>query len=236
MPFFLLPATVEAPAAIGCLTRLYAASAIETADGWALQIGNKIVPFDDHLAKSFDDKLSNPVVKDMFSIRYTPGEIRPVTVENEDPGRIRIESLFAATYPKNDLVQIDFAGQNIRVHRKVAEAFSRVAKRLEPGRRKYADFLRPLGGTISDRKIAGTNRTSTHAYGIAIDLNPARAHYWRWSAGRWQNKIPQSLVDAFEAEGFIWGGRWAHFDTMHFEYRPELLDAKCYDAARPQSP
>jgi len=29
---------------------------------------------------------------------------------------------------------------------------------------------------------------------------------------------------------FIWGGRWYHFDTMHFEYRPELLDASCYPA------
>ena len=37
-------------------------------------------------------------------------------------------------------------------------------------------------------------------------------------------------VDAFEAEGFIWGGRWYHFDTMHFEYRPELLDGSCYSA------
>ena len=30
-------------------------------------------------------------------------------------------------------------------------------------------------------------------------------------------------VDAFEAEGFIWGGRWYHFDSLHFEYRPELI-------------
>jgi hypothetical protein len=30
-------------------------------------------------------------------------------------------------------------------------------------------------------------------------------------------------VDIFERHGFIWGGKWGHFDTMHFEYRPELL-------------
>ena len=42
-------------------------------------------------------------------------------------------------------------------------------------------------------------------------------------------------VDAFEAEGFIWGGRWLHYDTMHFEYRPELLDADCR-GSRPQAP
>ena len=30
-------------------------------------------------------------------------------------------------------------------------------------------------------------------------------------------------VEAFEAEGFIWGGKWSEFDLMHFEYRPELI-------------
>ena len=24
---------------------------------------------------------------------------------------------------------------------------------------------------------------------------------------------------------FVWGGRWWHYDTMHFEYRPEII---CY--------
>jgi hypothetical protein len=35
--------------------------------------------------------------------------------------------------------------------------------------------------------------------------------------------MPREIVDAFERHGFIWGGRWYHYDTMHFEYRPELL-------------
>ena len=30
-----------------------------------------------------------------------------------------------------------------------------------------------------------------------------------------------------EKHGFIWGGRWYHYDTMHFEYRPELLVPAC---------
>jgi hypothetical protein len=30
-------------------------------------------------------------------------------------------------------------------------------------------------------------------------------------------------VEVFERHGFIWGGKWNHYDTMHFEYRPELL-------------
>lgn len=47
-----------------------------------------------------------------------------------------------------------------------------------------------------------------------------------------QEKIPTPPAEsapAAEAEvkierhGFIWGGRWYHYDTMHFEYRPEMI-------------
>jgi hypothetical protein len=31
------------------------------------------------------------------------------------------------------------------------------------------------------------------------------------------------VIRIFEEEGFIWGGKWAMYDTMHFEYHPELL-------------
>jgi hypothetical protein len=31
------------------------------------------------------------------------------------------------------------------------------------------------------------------------------------------------VIKIFEEYGFIWGGNWALIDTMHFEYRPELL-------------
>ena len=37
--------------------------------------------------------------------------------------------------------------------------------------------------------------------------------------------IVHAIIAIFESEGFIWGGRWWHYDTMHFEYRPEIL---CY--------
>ncbi len=40
---------------------------------------------------------------------------------------------------------------------------------------------------------------------------------------RYRNRMPLEIVEIFERHGFIWGGRWYHYDTMHFEYRPELL-------------
>ncbi|MCG3705331.1 M15 family metallopeptidase [Aliarcobacter butzleri] len=53
------------------------------------------------------------------------------------------------------------------------------------------------------------------------------SNYWQWDEKdgkiEYKNKIPLEIVEIFEKYGFIWGGRWYHFDTMHFEYRPELL-------------
>jgi len=61
-----------------------------------------------------------------------------------------------------------------------------------------------------------------------IDINVKYSAYWRWNKGkyRYRNSIPYAIVKAFEDNGFIWGGKWYHYDTMHFEYRPELLHMK----------
>ena len=56
---------------------------------------------------------------------------------------------------------------------------------------------------------------------------------WKWvkpdADGKrpYRNRFPLEVVEVFERHGFIWGGKWAHFDTMHFEYRPELLHPAC---------
>ena len=110
-----------------------------------------------------------------------------------------------------------------------------MAGRLEPLRDRpdVGPYVRELGGTFHWRTIANTERLSPHAFGIAIDLNPARSAYFEWTP-TWSGTYPMEIVEAFEKEGFIWGGRWAHFDTMHFEYRPELLDPSCYEGDRTQ--
>ena len=46
--------------------------------------------------------------------------------------------------------------------------------------------------------------------------------------------VPLPVVEAFEAEGFIWGGKWYHYDTMHFEYRPELMTLDKAKSALPK--
>jgi len=107
--------------------------------------------------------------------------------------------------------------------------------------RSIAAWVDDLAITYSyvDRGIAGSQTRSQHAWGMAVDLVPAsydgRHVYWRWSRvhdregwhlipldERWSP--PQRVVEVFEAHGFLWGGKWAHFDNIHFEYRPEILE------------
>ena len=91
--------------------------------------------------------------------------------------------------------------------------------------------MKNIGGTFNWRKIAGSDRLSMHSFGITIDINTKYTNYWQWDCKcknenttlRYKNKIPLKLVQIFEKYGFIWGGNWTHYDTMHFEYRPELL-------------
>jgi hypothetical protein len=167
-----------------------------------------------------------------------------VTDPSSDPGRIRVYALLGATYGETPraveaaLVSVWVHGAAFRVHRNVRAALVRVDARLRSVGDSVAPYFRNVGGGYHSRKIAGTDRMSAHAYGIAVDLDPSRGDYWRTartpSAG-YRNRVPEEIVHAFEAEGFAWGGRWYHYDTMHFEYRPELLDASCWppEAAEP---
>jgi D-alanyl-D-alanine carboxypeptidase len=224
------------PAPLVCLERHYAVRAVERDGAWLAQLPDgRTFPYDDGRQKSFEERLAAPDVEDTFSIRYRKGPIRAVTTPDEDPGRIRLDALFQTTYPERGITHLELFGKRLAVHEKVAPAFQRVERRLKAALAadpSLKPFLRDLGGTFAKRNIAGTNRPSAHSYGVSIDLNVALSHYWRWqkpaSPIKWSNRVPQAIVDAFEAEGFIWGGRWYHYDTMHFEYRPELLDPDCY--------
>jgi len=72
--------------------------------------------------------------------------------------------------------------------------------------------------------VADTGEPSMHSWGAAIDTNTAYAAYWLWPRAAPAGALPAEIIEIFERHGFIWGGKWSHYDTMHFEYRPELVN------------
>ncbi len=203
--------------------------------------GTSLAIDDGRGAKSFNDLLTSPDLQDIFTIEYPTGIPSPPPVD-ADPGRARPEDFFDRMYGNcrkgevaKNLVHVAWMPSRgkatIKVTRVngVADKLRAVSAELEALPKSFDVYLTPVAGTYACRVIAGTERLSTHGHGIAIDIALKRAHYWRWSkpdaAGhyRWKNDIPVEIVRIFEKHGFIWGGRWYHYDTMHFEYRPELL-------------
>ncbi len=111
----------------------------------------------------------------------------------------------------------------------MARRLAAVSAELDRLPKAFDRYLAPASGTYNCRPIAGTNRVSAHGWGFAVDIVANQSDYWRWAATdgaekvAYRNRIPLEIVHIFERHGFIWGGRWYHYDTMHFEYRPELL-------------
>ena len=187
--------------------------------------------------KPDDDVLRHASILDQFRDSYPPEPLNaPPT---HDPGRFRNKAFFDAMYgdcrkgavapqlvsliwlPRGWGRQIEFTSVN-----HAADALRTVSAEIDalPDDERRAAY--PVAGTYNCRTVADDGQPSMHAYGAAIDLNLGYSNYWMWEkdrAARYVNRMPLSIVRIFERHGFIWGGKWHHFDTMHFEYRPELL-------------
>ncbi|MHB1416038.1 MAG: M15 family metallopeptidase, partial [Chloroflexota bacterium] len=122
-----------------------------------------------------------------------------------------LEATFGATQGEvqAQLVSINFQGWGIKVHQKAEAAFKAVNERLKT---VNYDIQEPIG-SYDPRDVADSAILSTHAFGIAIDINPSTNP----SCGvtrlcRCFNDLitdmPPEFVQAFKDEGFEWGGDW----------------------------
>ncbi len=190
-----------------------------------------------HPGWSLAELIRGGSILDQLAMPYPVGApIRP-PAPDDDPGRIRNRAFFDHMY--GDCLLGGTAPRLARVvwmakswghalevttvngvDRKLA-AISEELEALPAELRRYAF---PSAGTYNCRAVADTGQPSMHGRGAAIDLNTKFSDYWAWRRGAgFINRMPAEIVDIFERHGFIWGGRWSHYDTMHFEYRPELL-------------
>ncbi|MDR1466376.1 MAG: M15 family metallopeptidase [Treponema sp.] len=133
-------------------------------------------------------------------------------------------------------------GWNVLVHYSIMEELALVEERInasaesDPEVKRWLASISSLSGW-NWRSIADTGSRSFHAYGTAIDIvmkpQAGKETYWLWSAQKgmdwwnvsYSNRLhpPNAVIKAFEDYGFVWGGKWLFFDTMHFEYRPEIF-------------
>jgi hypothetical protein len=199
--------------------------------------GGPPLVIDDGRVKTHLDALAGADVEDMLRQIYPAGPCETRPKVDFDPGRIRVQAFFTRVYGASGreaasrLTEIDWFGTPLQITKVfgVDEALVSVRDELQDLPEKTLRPALQSAGTFNWRTIAGTKRMSVHSFGAAIDLDTNHADYWRWSGGKpgdvpsYRNRMPMEIVDVFERHGFIWGGRWYHYDTMHFEYRPELI-------------
>ena len=206
-------------------------------DGNIILTDGSTMVFDDKKEKTFVQKLDDADLEDMFAFNYdrlswTPGFM-------QDAGRSRCEALFKKMYGSSAaqvrkyLVSVSWFGEKVQFTKvnHADDSLRAVAAEIA----KFPELKRYLksSGTFYWRKVRGANRQSAHSYGMTIDIGVKYSDYWLWkNPGKketdkitYANRIPHKIVEVFERHGFIWGGRWYHYDTMHFEFRPEILMA-----------
>lgn len=244
------PAAPPLPPGLRCFVVAYPDTVCgATATGLDLCDGAHVAWDDGQPKPDFDTLVNQPDLEATMSMRYRPGRTYATPPPlNFEPGRVRYVPFFEAVYGADKAAVkahlrpvrwlLHSGGRVVQVTHVngVDAALQQVSDEIE---RELPMPLRKLAantsGTFVWRSVHGTARRSMHSFGIAIDIGVPRSDYWDWTkpdaAGhyRYRNRFPLEVVAIFERHGFIWGGKWYHFDTMHFEYRPELLAPPCVD-------
>jgi D-alanyl-D-alanine carboxypeptidase-like protein len=100
----------------------------------------------------------------------------------------------------------------ISCHRLLASAFTNVFDRIQSA--GLQNKITSFGGCFSFRPQRTGTKLSTHAWGIAIDLNPETNQ--QGGAGN----MDPAVIATFRDAGFEWGGDWMGKtrDPMHFQF------------------
>jgi hypothetical protein len=186
---------------------------------------------------------SEPIKPTAAPAKKPDGSAIPIPRDND----AELIAVYGAPGVKNgrspDLVKIDFpypmklswapftpVASN-SVHRLAKDdllaILTEIGERYTASEREFLG-LDLFGGIYNPRKRTGGSRMSTHAWGIAIDLDIARNRYGQaWSPAhaaapgrpaRGGNAwMPLEVVKIFERHGWVAGARWTTADAMHFQ-------------------
>lgn len=111
--------------------------------------------------------------------------------------------------------------KTVSVHEKCAESLSRVFAEVSNtySPQEIKEYgLNLYGGSYNCRKMRGSERMSTHAWGIALDFDPER-NQLRWDANKAFLARPElePFWQIWEREGWTSLGREKDYDWMHVQ-------------------
>jgi hypothetical protein len=205
---------------------------------FVLTTSGKKILYDDKQSKDFNGKMDNADLQDILEDIYPLSAPDKLLDINRDPGRFRNYNLLNEVYGNSERavstnligVPAPYKSYQFNKNNGAAESLKTAMeelKQLSLGNGAVSSLINPINGTFNYRVISGTGKLSPHAYGIAIDINSNPSDYWKWASREAGEKrmlsYPKELVETFEKNNFVWGGKWGHFDILHFEYRPEIL-------------
>jgi hypothetical protein len=126
-------------------------------------------------------------------------------------------------YPMRIAWDTDSSVKTIRCHKLVADKLLAVFNDLlsHYGYDKIKELGIDLyGGCFNYRRMRSGSAWSMHAWGIAIDLDPARNTMRETKrTARFARPEYKPMIDIFYKHGFISLGREKDFDWMHFEIK-----------------
>ncbi len=99
--------------------------------------------------------------------------------------------------------------RRIRCHHLLVDAFGAAFRTLYDA--GNWGLLYEFGGCYNFRPKRTGAKLSLHAWGAAVDLNVATNQQGT------DGDMPSAVIQAFEAHGFQWGGRWSTPDPHHFQ-------------------
>ena len=111
--------------------------------------------------------------------------------------------------------------KRITCHEKVADSLQAILSNVKNtySQRQIEEYgFNMFGGCLNVRKIRGGDRYSTHSWGCAIDIDPAR-NQLKWKSDRAFLARPECMdfLDCFKQEGWYSLGGERNFDWMHFQ-------------------
>ncbi len=250
LPFLFNLSFAAADEGLNCLVKAYPeflSSDTDTSSNTLLwRDGTRMTYSDGVEYENFEERLNHSDLKDQMSIPYSLAALTKAPAMNEDSGRLRDIDFFMKMYGSSsaavqkNLVKTTWqpSGSSVMFSRVngANEALEKVGQKIAE-HPELKTYVSKSLGTFNWRMIQGTTRQSNHSFGTAIDFQlPSHLQkYWLWAGCKpnkacaypekvLQDSKLQKIVAIFEEFGFIWGGKWYHYDTMHFEYRPELIN------------